>query len=190
MLYNIKLSMLHAFGISLMLNNIRDLMLYNIRELLEFAYKFPKSSQIKSSLVCSLLSIIFLSLPSYFLAMTTFEIDIETPPQPYPPPLPHSVPPLPPFPTVVVSPPPPPPLQSNPPLPVYVPPPPPFLERLASTWLTFVVSLQECYRRFRRFVGIEVVRAIIGSCVGAILVCVFQSYFLFVTYQQILFIFI
>ena len=41
-----------------------------------------------------------------------------------------------------------------------------------------VIQLQEYYRRFRRFVCMEVVRATIGLGVGALLVCAFQSSFL------------
>jgi len=48
-----------------------------------------------------------------------------------------------------------------------------------------VIQLQEYYRRFRRFACMEVVRAIIGLGVGALLVCAFQSSFL-VSYYVLL----
>jgi hypothetical protein len=102
---------------------------------------------------------------------TTLQLETQTPPpQSNPPPFP----PHPPFPVEVVS---------APQSPLHTQPL--LAESLATAPLTFGV-IQAYYRRFRRFLGMEVVRALIGFGVGVLAVCVFKFYFLvcYGTFQQ------
>ena len=113
---------------------------------------------------------------------TTLELETQNPPpQSNPPFLPH-----PPFPVAVVSAPQSP-LHTQPLLAFSAPHAGmmPSTESLATAPLTFGV-IQAYYRRFRRFLRMEVVRALIGFGVGVLVVCVYKFYFLvcYSTFQQ------
>jgi len=111
---------------------------------------------------------------------TTLELETQTPPplQSSNPPFHFSVPSHPTFPVAVVSAPQSP-LHAQPLLAFSAPPVVmlPSTESLASAPLSFGV-IQAYYRRVRRFIGMEVVRALVEFGVGVLVVCIFKLYFL------------